>query len=1116
MNFNDLSDRKTDLLSLPKQNYQWRIPIFFALCLLPYAYINIAVFHTFVELFAIGIAVMSFVVAWNTFNFLRNRFLMFLGCVYFWVGILDLFHTLTFKNVITFADVQPDTTLQFWILARYLEALSLLVAPFLIFRKIEPIKVFLVLALINVLVIAAVFARWFPDMLIPGQGLTAAKVYSEYTIIAILILAAITIRVKRRNIEKSTSNLLLISIALTAVAEICFTLYKGLDEAPLIIGHFFKLFSFWAIYCALIDSSLKRPFHSLLRVVHSYDALAESTVIIDEKGLIQHANKSVTSKLGEDVLGKNCHDVLHPSSIDRNECLICAAIDHKESLQTFEFEDKERQAWLETNLSPIYNTETYSVMVHSIRDVTERKKTELQFNSLNRLYNVLSKTNRAIAQTQDQEQLFQQVCEIATEYGLFKMAWIGVIDGNNVRPDFFAGAETGYLREMQMRIDDSEWAQGPVGIAAKTLDVACVNSVTKDPNFEPWREAAIQRGYGALAAVPLLLNEKLFGMFTVYSDHEDAFDADMLVLLRSLSEDISAAIHNFEQANYSLIADAKIRQLSSAVEQSANAVIISDLKALVEYVNPSFTNLTGYHFEEVYKKNIYKALGFDRRGKAYFEITKALKSGKSWHGEVESIRRNGDTYWTIQTISPIKNDEGQVTHFVSTAADNTELHKAQETIELLAFYDPLTGLANRRLLKDRIEHDLASAKRHKERLAVILCDLDDFKAINDSLGHELGDKLLEHVAHTLKANVTQEDTAARLGGDEFVLLISGNKNEKCIAEIATGILQGLTEPTYLSNNKVSISSSVGIAMYPQDGNTASELMRNADLAMYHAKNDGKNRFQFFQEQMNESAKSRLLLESKLRKATEKELFELYYQPQVNISNGEIFGLEALIRWHDPEDGFIPPDKFIPIAEENGLIETIGGWVIEQAYRDWQTIIDLGEDSIRMSVNVAALQFRQASKLCDVIKEMSEKYPACSAGKFTIELTEGTLIDNVDETVETLNALKKLGISIAIDDFGTGYSSLNYLKNFPIDELKIDRTFVKDLLNGENDEGITTAIIFIANKLGMKIVAEGIEEREQSELLLQLGCEHAQGYYYHRPMPMSEIEQLITVNLKKES
>lgn len=985
-NINKLANNKLPSLQLATTIQQhWRIPLYISIAFLIFSAFNPTLFHTLIELFAICIAIMSFVVSWNTFSFSRNQFLLYLGCGYFWIGLIDLFHTLSFQGFEVFTSLDTGATIQFWIIGRYLEAFILLTAPFTLIKEFKPKSIFFFLGLISAIAIAAIFSELFPKMFIAGEGLTTTKIISEYIIITILIFAALHLRLKRYNIDKSTKSLLLISIYLTILAEFCFTLYAEFSAPAVLIGHIFKFLSFWAIYQALIESALTRPFESLSRVVKSYDSVNEATVIIDQLGVIQQANKIVRDMFDTNVVGKHCHDFLHSRSINKKECSICQSIDRKQSLQDFEFYDEDNLIWYEATLSALHLGENFSTMVHAIREITVRKNAEEQVASLSRVYRVLSHTNQAISRIKDKDALFQKICEIAVNHGGLKMAWIGSFKEHIVHPEFFSGSESGYLEKTEMRIDDSEWSKGPVGVAAKTKQVACVNDVLSDKDFWPWRKAALERGYAALAAVPLFFDGKVIAIFTLYSSQKDVFDSEMTKLLSSLSDDISAALFNMHQAK---------------------------LKA-----------------------------------------------------------------------------------------------EAESTIEQLAFYDPLTKLANRRLLMDRLDQAIISAHRHKEQVAVLLFDLDNFKTVNDSLGHDHGDQLLQHISSILKSYVRAEDTVARFGGDEFTIVISAIKGESCVIDIADKILGELEIPVFLSGNQLVVSSSIGIALYPKDGLKPDALLRSADLAMYHAKDAGKNRFQFFQAEMNIKAKGRLVLENKLRTAVKDENFELHYQPQVNMSDGSIIGFEALIRWTDPEGNRIPPEVFIPLAEETGLIKAIGDWVIKRAFNDWQTLIESGFEKTRMAVNVAAYQFRHANNLCSVIQNMIQTYPSCSAERFTVELTEGTLIEDIDSTIETLNTLKSLGISISIDDFGTGYSSLSYLKRFPIDQLKIDKSFVQDLSSNTSDDAIVTAIIAIAQKLSMKVIAEGVETMVQAKFLKDNKCGFAQGYLFYKPMSLTQLENL---------
>jgi len=1103
---------KNTKFSLTRIQQHWRIPIYLSIGLIWCSAVNIELFHTLVELFAIGIAIMSFVVSWQTHSFSKNKFFLFLGCGYFWVGMLDLLHTLTFSNANILHDTTPSSSLHIWVVARYFEAITLLLASYISLKTIKPKTTFLVFSTLSCIAILVVFIpylseRLLPEFFIPGEGLTASKIANEYVIIGILLLAAIRFSHLELKLEDGTKTLLIASVVLTILAEIHFTLYQDMGALPLVIGHIFKLFSFWAIYRALIESSLTRPFRSLTQVVSSYDNITDPTVIIDQDGIIQQANKIVRDSHKSSVVGKTCHEVLHPAHMSIFDCPICKAIEAKQSIKAMEYFDSDQNIWFEATISGLLYSEDYSASVHSLRDISLRKKVENKYASLNRVYSVMSHTNQAIIKLQDRNLLFQEICDIAVTYGELKMAWVGIIDGNIVKPEFVAGTEQGYFNTMQMRIDDSEWAKGPVGIAANSKQIAYVNDVHSNPDFWPWRKAAIERGYQALAAVPLFFKDDVVAIFTLYSEEINVFDDELVSLLSQLSNDISSSLFHMHQTKQKLLAEATVRKLSRAVKQSGDAIIITDTDGVVEYVNPEFTQLTGYAEAEIIGRDTTILKSSRNDVNLYKDMWDTITNGEIWRGELLNKKKNGDIYWSNQSVAPIKNKEGEVTHYVSTSTDNTKLHEAQETIQQLALYDPLTKLANRRLFLDRLDHAVISAERHREKVAVFMCDLDNFKNVNDSLGHEYGDELLQHIATILEQDRDAEDTVSRLGGDEFTMVISSFKNESSLADIASQILSKLEKPVLLKGNQIVVSSSIGIALYPQDGTDSQALMRAADLAMYHAKEEGKNRFQFYQREMNERAQGRLNLENALRDAIENKAFELHYQPQVEIESGNIIGFEALIRWRNKDNELVPPFQFIPIAEESGLIEPIGDWVIQQAMHDWQKLKSWGFSDSQMAVNVSAFQFKHSSHLHNTIKEMLDTFPDSPPEKLTIELTESTLIDNVEDTIEALHKLKGLGVSLSIDDFGTGYSSLNYLKRFPVDQLKIDKSFVDDMLQGDRDEAVVTAIISIAQKLRMKVIAEGVESKEQASYLHRLACSHAQGYLFYKPMKMEEIRQL---------
>ena len=482
--------------------------------------------------------------------------------------------------------------------------------------------------------------------------------------------------------------------------------------------------------------------------------------------------------------------------------------------------------------------------------------------------------------------------------------------------------------------------------------------------------------------------------------------------------------------------------------------------------------------------------------------------------EVEVYRRDRAKKWVLVNLRAVRDTGGNVVLHEGTIEDITDRKLAEQQVQFLAYYDALTGLPNRTLLQDRLAKALAGARRRKEKVAVLFLDLDRFKVINDSLGHSLGDVLLEEVAERLRKGARELDTVARLGGDEFVIVLTSVKEVSDAAVAAERIVKGMTDGFVVEGHPLSISCSLGISVFPEHGTNSETLIKNADAAMYCAKEKGRNTFRFFTENMNAQAVERLTLENSLRLAlVRKELF-LVYQPQIEIATGRITGLEALLRWQHPELGLVPPDKFIRIAENSGLIIPIGEWVLRTACaqaRRWQ---DEGLPALPVAVNVSAVQFRQED-FCELIRSVLREV-RLAPQYLELELTESLLLSSADVTLSVLQELKAMGLTLAIDDFGTGYSSLSYLKQFPVGKLKIDRSFVRDVAVSPDDAAITTAIISMAKSLNLKVIAEGVEDEAQMSFLRARQCDEIQGYYFSKPLPADACAEKVRSTLGPQS
>lgn len=470
--------------------------------------------------------------------------------------------------------------------------------------------------------------------------------------------------------------------------------------------------------------------------------------------------------------------------------------------------------------------------------------------------------------------------------------------------------------------------------------------------------------------------------------------------------------------------------------------------------------------------------------------------------ELELYRKDRTKRWVMVNARGVRDAAGKICLIEGTIQDITDRRRAEEQVEFLAFYDALTGLPNRSLLRDRMSKALANARRHDEKVALLFLDLDRFKIINDSLGHSCGDLLLQQVAGRLRKSAREQDTVSRIGGDEFLIAMSGIKDIPDAAVAAERIMDEMTAGFLVQGHSLNVSCSMGISIYPEHGADSETLIKNADAAMYYAKESGRNAFRFFTQHMNAQVVERLTIEHNLRMALERNELFLVYQPQLEVSSGRITGIEALLRWQSPELGLVPPDRFIRVAENSGLILPIGEWVLRAAcatVRRWQ---DEGLPAIPVAVNVSAVRFRQEGFRSLVKRVLQET--GLAAQFLELELTESLLLSNADVTLPVLRELKEMGVKLAIDDFGTGYSSLSYLRQFPVNHLKIDRSFINAVAVNSDDAAITTAVINLGKSLNLKVIAEGVENEEQMAFLKNHRCDEIQGYYFCKPLTSDQI------------
>jgi diguanylate cyclase (GGDEF)-like protein/PAS domain S-box-containing protein len=559
------------------------------------------------------------------------------------------------------------------------------------------------------------------------------------------------------------------------------------------------------------------------------------------------------------------------------------------------------------------------------------------------------------------------------------------------------------------------------------------------------------------------------------------------------------------------LAEAEMRIAATAFE-SQEAILVADADWRIMRVNQAFTRMTGYSAEEALGQLPTELIGSGREEPGFYTaVDQALYNYGVWQGEVLSRRKNGEVFPVGLNISAVKGPDGEVTHFVSGMTDITQRKASEEQIQSLAYYDPLTQLPNRRLLMNRLEKALVVALRYQRRGALLFVDLDNFKTLNDTLGHEQGDFLLEQVAQRLIHCTREGDTVARLGGDEFVVMLENLSEDSLVAAtqaeaVGEKILAALNQRYALASYEQHSTPSIGITLFGEQPEGIAEPLKRADLAMYQAKAAGKNMLRFFDPQMQAVVTARAALEVGLRDGLALGQFLLHYQAQVS-GQGVVTGAEALLRWPRPPFGLVPPGEFIPLAEDTGLILPLGLWVLETACRqlaDWSVRSELAQ--LTLSVNVSARQFHQADFVSQVLTALARS--GANPQRLKLELTEGVLVANVEDVIQKMTALKSAGVGFSLDDFGTGYSSLSYLKRLPLDQLKIDQAFVRDILVDPNDAAIARMVIVLAESLGLAVIAEGVETEAQRAFLAAQGCHAYQGYLFSRPLPLAGFEALV--------
>jgi diguanylate cyclase (GGDEF)-like protein/PAS domain S-box-containing protein len=771
--------------------------------------------------------------------------------------------------------------------------------------------------------------------------------------------------------------------------------------------------------------------------------------------------------------------------------------------------------WLAINGEPVFDAGgRFLGYQGSGRDVTDQKQVAQEIIRRKDLYAALSQTNRAIIHIHEPQALFEEVCRVAVEYGHFCLVWIGLLDESTgwVRPMAIQGPASHGYPPIRVSVDP-ELPEGRGFSAAALRDgkTYVVNDYFADARVAPWAVQARAAAVKSMATLPLKRDGRSLGVLNLHGDEVGFFTDELVALLQEMADNLSFALANIQreaerEAAQRALADSerRFRQLASNIPEVF--WIAEPGYRRVTYVSPAYERVWGRSVQRLLENPHDWLDAVHRSDRERVEITLRSAHQGQFDHQYRIIRPDGSVRWIHDRAFPILDGHGDLVLVTGIAEDITAQKEAEERLVFLAHFDNLTGLPNRPLFYDRLQQSLAHARRTGCVTAVIFVDLDHFKRVNDTLGHGPGDRLLQLVATRLKETLRTGDTVGRLGGDEFALILSDLATSDDASVAAQKLMQVLERPFELDGRELFVTASAGITLSPADGADPDTLIKNADTAMYRAKEMGRTNYQFYKSEMNARSLERMSLDSHLRRALERNEFVLHYQPKVDLTTGRITGLEALLRWQHAEFGLVAPGRFIPILEDNGLVVQVGEWVLSEVCRQLDVWSSDKLQALSVSLNLSGRQLQQKGLESSIKRIVSET--SADPRLLELEITESVLMRNPEHAARILREVKDIGMRLSVDDFGTGYSSLSYLKSFPLDALKIDRSFVKDLVSGSDDAAIVQAIVALAKSLNLRTVAEGVEDTAQFALLKALGCDEYQGYYFARPLPPDQLTKLL--------
>lgn len=1067
--------------------------------------------HITMEVVAISVAVLVFGISWATQQYRRDGRVMFIGVAFLGVALLDLSHTLSYAGMPDFITPSGvEKGINFWLAARLLAALALLGMALWpprwaawLARRSRYGVLFAVLLLVAAAHHLFIFhADRVPRTFVPGEGLTRFKVGFEYLLIGLYVVAGLGFLRHVRHPRAFGAARLALASFTKAMSEFFFTLYANVTDIYNVLGHVYKVMAYGFLYRALFVETVQRPYQDLLqaqaRQRATLETLPDLLFEVNRQGVYLSAYAKETDKLSapaERLIGHTVSEMLPPAAAQT-----CFQVIEQAERQgstrgqriTIELPQGSRHFELSAARKPALEGGEATYLVLS-RDVTTTVEHERRMLFEARLHTALLdlQQNQSF---RHEDELLHHAVQQAERLTESQMAFIRFIHEDQKTVEEWVWSSGGLVN---LSIDEkATWNQWGVWkrvvserhalVFNDPADIRQVTGLTPG-HAEPLR----------LVCLPVLEGTSVRLLMGV-ANKPQRYDEHDVEALQTLAEATWKQVKDRRQ-------EATIHRLSEALDQSPYPVVITDAKADIVYVNRAFTTVSGYTEAEVLGQNPRILQSGLTPESTYRDMWDRLTRGLPWQGEFTNRHKAGQDYIEHASVYPVTDTAGQLTHYVAHKEDITQRREAEARLQALSDFDALTGLLNKKSFDEHLAQAIHQARIQQERLTLVWFDLDNFKSVNDTLGHVAGDELLVEMANRLREGFGPPFEVARHSGDAFVVILP-RVDQATAAIMVKNALTVIQESLTIQDNLLSVGASAGIAVFPDDAQTAGSLASAAEVAMYRVKEEGRNGMRFYSPDMQATTQRSLELAAGLKTAVERGELFLVYQPQRSLHTGELLGAEALLRWNHPKWGIVSPGEFIPIAEQTGQIVPIGAWTVGQVARQLRLWDEAGLPSFTVSVNVSAVQFVRPHLVEELLQLV--KQAGVSPQRVELELTEAVALRAPEQAAATMQRLHQAGFRVALDDFGTGYSSMSYLKRYAIDKLKIDQSFVRELADNGSDQAIVRAIVQLAHTLGIRTIAEGVETPEQAEQLICCGCDDLQGYWYSRPLEALAFEQFV--------